>query len=136
MVAFDDWSNNSSVKKNFTPLNQEQKMKVLETFIDMRNQNTLKFKLFDIFSLKEAEKEALASQIRIYLSQKKSDIFRAADVIQYFKLQDNFSFVSYFYIFNNNLNQTRTTYSNLDCYYNCKTTKNLLFQSKPVKGFK
>ena len=73
-------------------------MKVLETFIDMKNQNTLKFKLFDIFSLKEAEKEALASQIRIYLSQKKSDIFRAADVIQYLKLQDNFSFVSYIHI--------------------------------------
>ena len=70
-------------------------MKVLETFIDMKNQNTLKFKLFDIFLLKEAEKEALASQIRIYLSQKKSDIFRAAEVIQYLKLQDNFSFVSY-----------------------------------------
>ena len=84
-------------------------MKVLETFIDMKNQNTLKFKLFDIFSLKEAEKEALASQIRIYLSQKKSDIFRAADVIQYLKLQDNFSFVSYIHIFNNYLNQTRTT---------------------------
>ena len=72
-------------------------MNVMDTFIDTKIHNELKLKLFDIFLLREkpAEKEALASQIRIYLSKKKSDIFRAADVIQHLKLQDNFSFVSF-----------------------------------------
>lgn len=97
IAAFDDWMMRSKISREemiTADLNKTQQLRVLDAFIDMKSQQ-LKFKLLDTFCLKvePAEKLALADQIRIYLSKKKSDIFRAADVIGHLKLQEHFSIV-------------------------------------------
>ena len=97
IAAFDDWMMQSKIPREemiTSDLNKTQQLKALDAFIDMKSQQ-LKFKLLDTFCLKDkpAEKLALADQIRIYLSKKKFDIFRAADVIGHLKLQENFSIV-------------------------------------------
>jgi len=95
IAAFDDWMMQSKISREEmikSDLNKTQQLKVLDAFIDMKSQQ-LKFKLLDTFCLKDkpAEKLALADQIRIYLSKKEFDIFRAADVIGHLKLQEHFS---------------------------------------------
>ena len=94
VTAFDDWIQLSKVSKQ--DVNMFQQVNILDEFIDAKSQQ-LKFKLFDIFSLNgdlaEELKISLADHIRTYLSQKKSDILRAVNVIVYLKLQDYFTIV-------------------------------------------
>lgn len=96
IAAFYDWidqtSGRTSLKSRvISDLSSAQRLAVLDVFIDFKPQ--FKFEIFDIFCLKDepTEKVAQADRIRIYLS--KGDIFRAADVINHLKLQDQFRFV-------------------------------------------
>ena len=96
IAGFYDWidqtsGRNSLKSRVFSDLSSAQRLTVLDVFIGFKPQ--FKFDIFDIFCLKDepTEKMAQADRIRIYLS--KGDIFRAADVINHLKLQDQFKFV-------------------------------------------